>query len=589
MQGKTSNFEEGGRVMNEIFSIDIDSWKNYVDKIQDVLKTVASDSNCRTVLGDDFCTKVRILNNKITESRHTPYTIVVCGEFKRGKSSLINALLGETIAPVNIVPETVTINTICYGAHRNEAVLKNGKRLLLTDEQIRCESLIELNGEYDNEITQLVLYRPIELLHKVNIIDTPGLNETTKIQDELTRHVVGIADALLYVFVPDSPLSMTEQIFLRTSVLTRTGIDLFLVCNKTDMIETENHEIFKNWMNERIKNILKEVHPYYVSALDAICTQKGKKRPNKELSKQLECEMNNLRNSLKYLIEERSEMAIPNRVNQLIEIVKHDIETALVVMEQGAVMSEKDLEQSEEQVEQECMEYENRKENLKNSICEIIDHAMKNTKDIMESVLEIMKEDVKNLSNFSNEDLTRYYPFFCMDKLQESLELCYAHDISKITEMLLSECGEGATQLLDQNTDIKMKISFHIENQTWTKGDDLGFWNQQVNIGLLTYVIDGIAGALRNKQLQEKKDDVLGKILEQYEDLKEETQESVEITYLKLKDVLCKKIDLYFQSQIFEARERLKDAKEIAVLGSEKKAQIYSSTGYVRGLIRDVF
>ena len=112
--------------MDNSLYLDMDSWKNHVDEIQDALKTIAGDSQCRHVLGDDFCAKAREWNRKIIEGRHTPFTIVVCGEFKRGKSSLINALLGQTIAPIDVTPETVTVNTICYGSHCNEAVLENG-------------------------------------------------------------------------------------------------------------------------------------------------------------------------------------------------------------------------------------------------------------------------------------------------------------------------------------------------------------------------------------------------------------------------------------------------------------------------------
>ena len=42
------------------------------------------------------------------------YTVVVLGEFKRGKSTLVNALLGTSLLPMNVLPETATINAIMY-------------------------------------------------------------------------------------------------------------------------------------------------------------------------------------------------------------------------------------------------------------------------------------------------------------------------------------------------------------------------------------------------------------------------------------------------------------------------------------------
>lgn len=574
--------------MDNKISMNIESWKNHVDEVQDILKTIASDSECRMVLGDSFCETAREWNRKIGENRHIPYTIVVCGEFKRGKSSLINALLGENIVPVDVLPETVTVNTICYGEHRNEAVLKNGKRLLLEDEEIHRDNLQKINRDYDGKITHLILYRPIELLHEINIIDTPGLNEATGLQEELTKQVVGMADAVIYTFVPNSPLSMTEQLFLRTSILVRTGIDLFLVCNKMDMIEEDEQDTFRVWMNNRVNDMLKDIKLYYVSALDTICARESSQRPNIDIVELLEKEMDELKYDLKRLVSERSEMATPNRVNYIIETMKNDIEQTLSLMEEGAAMSESNVRQAEEKMNSECIFYKNKLLMLQSKVDAMIDQAMENTAGWMNDALEMMKKDTGMLENVQESDLIRYYPFFCMDKLQDSLDLCFFYEFSKITEVLLNECGQNSIQILEQRTNPSLKITFNIDNQTWTKGDNISFIGKQFNLGFFTYVIDGIAGVIRNKELNGKKRDVLGQIIAQYDGLKEEVSETVVMVYKKLKEELNTNLNLYFQNKILSTQDKMEKAKEIAALGSKRKEQIYASVTYVRQLMRNI-
>ncbi|MBQ3979228.1 MAG: dynamin family protein, partial [Lachnospiraceae bacterium] len=51
------------------------------------------------------------------------YTVVVLGEFKRGKSTLVNALLGNGLLPMNVLPETATINAIMYAEEPRLSVM----------------------------------------------------------------------------------------------------------------------------------------------------------------------------------------------------------------------------------------------------------------------------------------------------------------------------------------------------------------------------------------------------------------------------------------------------------------------------------
>ena len=68
-------------------------------------------------LGEEFHEKLNGWLRDIRAQRDTPFTLVVAGDFKRGKSTFINALLGEEVVPTDVTTETVTLNRISYGLY----------------------------------------------------------------------------------------------------------------------------------------------------------------------------------------------------------------------------------------------------------------------------------------------------------------------------------------------------------------------------------------------------------------------------------------------------------------------------------------
>nr|MDE6762814.1 dynamin family protein [Oscillospiraceae bacterium] len=108
-----------------------------IDTVQNKLKGLLNNKPLCTILGDEFAEHLRDWDAAITKRRTEPFSLVVLGDFKRGKSTIINAILGKSIAPVNVAPETFTINSISYSETPNaEAVLKNGQRLSLTADAV---------------------------------------------------------------------------------------------------------------------------------------------------------------------------------------------------------------------------------------------------------------------------------------------------------------------------------------------------------------------------------------------------------------------------------------------------------------------
>lgn len=142
------------------------------------------------------------------------YRVGVIGEFKRGKSSLVNAIIGAEVLPTDILPMTAAVTRVTYGTERRILILyKDGTR-----EERTLEELIDFATKYDPEkertasrIREIqVTYPSVFCRNHIDLIDTPGLNDNEAMTNA-TLSVLGNVDAALMVISANAPLSITEQ------------------------------------------------------------------------------------------------------------------------------------------------------------------------------------------------------------------------------------------------------------------------------------------------------------------------------------------------------------------------------------------
>ncbi|HZW27670.1 MAG TPA: dynamin family protein [Trueperaceae bacterium] len=139
------------------------------------------------------------------------FMIVVAGEFNAGKSSLLNALLGETVMPEGVTPTTDRITVVTHGERVTE-----------------------------REEGPAVVYRshPAPLLQDIALVDTPGTNAIIKRHQELTERFVPRADLLLFVTSSDRPFTESERRFLE--LIASWGRKVIMVVNKVDILDTDD-------------------------------------------------------------------------------------------------------------------------------------------------------------------------------------------------------------------------------------------------------------------------------------------------------------------------------------------------------------
>ncbi|HPC55855.1 MAG TPA: dynamin family protein [Methanolinea sp.] len=186
------------------------------------------------------------LRDRLSEGR---FQLAVLGQFKRGKSTLLNALLGEDILPSSVIPLTAIPTFIRHGTERTVKVhfLEQGK-----DGTIPCQSPEEMNRillDYVSEeanpknrkgVSSVEITHPSRILRDVVLIDTPGIGSTHRHNTEMTLNFLPQCDAALFLVSADPPITEVEVDFLR-HVREKVAC-IFFVQNKVDYLTMPERE-----------------------------------------------------------------------------------------------------------------------------------------------------------------------------------------------------------------------------------------------------------------------------------------------------------------------------------------------------------
>lgn len=164
-------------------------------------------------------------------------SVVVVGEFKRGKSTLINALLGQALLPVAAVPLTAVVTVVRRGPETAASVefLDGTSRGVPVDSVAEYISE-ELNPANEKRVARVVVETPSPLLDRgMALVDTPGVGSVYRHNTEVAERYLPEADAVVMVLSADPPIGAAEVEFLRSA--RRWARRLFVVLNKIDHLD----------------------------------------------------------------------------------------------------------------------------------------------------------------------------------------------------------------------------------------------------------------------------------------------------------------------------------------------------------------
>jgi ribosome biogenesis GTPase A len=196
-------------------------------------------------IGPEFVRYGRMLNDLSHRFSEGRFHLAVLGQFKRGKSTLLNALIGESILPVGVVPLTAAPTFIQFGETAKIRVRYQDSRPeaefygASTDERSAyLAGFVTEKGNPQNRqgIAEVQVNLPVPILSDgLVLIDTPGIGSTCRHNTTVTLDFLQQCDAALFLVSADPPITEVELEFLRQ--VKEKVPRLFFVLNKIDYLD----------------------------------------------------------------------------------------------------------------------------------------------------------------------------------------------------------------------------------------------------------------------------------------------------------------------------------------------------------------
>lgn len=538
-----------------------------IENVQNKLKGLLDNKPLCTILGEEFTGRLREWDAAITKRRTEAFSLVVLGDFKRGKSTIINAILGKSIAPVNVAPETFTINSISYSdTPKAEAVLKNGQRInLLADDLVR-EKLEKLMRAFPDTLDYIDIKDNAEILKEIRIVDTPGLSDLDCLDKQVQDYLVN-ADAVIYVASALSPFSESEQFFLASHIRPLSFNKLYVLVNMIDAMNTkEDIEKIINRVSERCEAIMPNAFVYGVSGIDEYRRKIGLNRPDiKGFQEFYETEFLKFEMSLKREIILQKDIIRTQRVFTMLNLMIKDTAARIRMIYDMMAMDRKKLDDISQSIERECSTLASALESKKPKILLSITEMQQEAEQWMYGFFSKLREDILESRNTASpEDIDKHFYSYLVDKVGEAYRRCLDIHWGRLNSIIAQLGAELAKKLgIDS-----------LAGETSVSADGKA---ENLNSMLVTQSVmdaasggngdsfpDGAMSSFRNILRKKRQTDIIDTALENYDDIRNNTLKDLKAAYKSMEETALNRLDSLYQTQVNVSRDSLNHAMEMS-------------------------
>jgi len=234
------------------------------NRIQDV-----SQKSLKNVL--DICARFSILSlNRQSEACQklliqNPFIdVAILGQFKAGKSSFINSLIGKSILSVGVIPVTTVITRLHYG-EEERAVVKffDAKVCEIDINEIDSYTAEAKNPSNQKNVEMVDIELPsLKDYDGLRLVDTPGLGSVFKYHIETSENWLPQVGTAILAISADRPLSDKDVQLIRE--LTQYTPNIVILLTKADLLSPEQQNEVMQFFEQTLQRELNRLLPIYI-------------------------------------------------------------------------------------------------------------------------------------------------------------------------------------------------------------------------------------------------------------------------------------------------------------------------------------
>lgn len=265
-------------------------------------------------------------------------SLVVLGEFNHGKSTVVNALLGQEVLPMGITPTTAVITHLVHADAPRAAIKERRGGALREVSYEGLGELIRHEEESTEEPEYVEIGYPNDFLSEgLILVDTPGVNDISRQKVEITYGYLPRADVILYVLDATQVLKKSEVSFIRDRLLKANRDRILFVLGKLDALSEDEAREVEAYARQRLETLIGPVELFAFSARAALDAQKKGQAPSGEFEA--------FRSYVQQFVRERKEaIVLDSALGGALRIAAM-IEQNLAIKRQGYRLEQAELEE----------------------------------------------------------------------------------------------------------------------------------------------------------------------------------------------------------------------------------------------------
>ena len=368
------------------------------------VSTLAGDVGAKSLKERIDTTLVR----KLDEDR---FHLVVVGEFNHGKSTFVNALLGENALAVGVTPTTAQIHHLKYSETPRAAVVySTGRR---EDIDFADVKRFAVGGASAGEaVDYLEIGYPAHILkERILLVDTPGVNDLSLQRADITYSYIPRADAVLFLLDAGQILKESERVFLNDKLLKASRDKIVFVITKWDILNEGEQKEALAYAKEQLSRLVKDPVVFPISAESALSGNPAESGLPELLT-----------HLTHFLAEERGRILLDNALGEGLGATQL-LEKGIDARRRAVAMQTEEIDRRIAMLEQDLAgqagTIEQRRIKIKEEVSGIKVGARK---DLDRFVEEVTRQLPNVIDSAKSEDLKQYLPAFLEDAFKQWAE-----------------------------------------------------------------------------------------------------------------------------------------------------------------------